>query len=301
VLVPREDAELTRRLASLRPADVVVADFRSDIGFIHRHLPDGEIYFVANTGNARRQTSATFRVSGLQPEWWDPVRGRIAPAVSTSPSRTTTSVSVALEPYESKILVFSRSSPSRYATSRTTTTVTVDVSADWTVRFNPGGRSVEMHTLRSWIRDSATRGLSGVATYSKEVSVPASMLERGSTVWLELGQPTPLQPQALRNGMRAWLEAPVREAAIVYVNDGRAGSVWCPPYSLNVTPLLQAGMNRLRIDVANLAVNAMSARPLPDYRLLNLRYGTRFEPQDMDQVAPVDAGLLGPITLVATR
>ena len=76
--------------------------------------------------------------------------------------------------------------------------------------------------------------------------------------------------------------------------------MWCPPYSLVVTPLLQPGTNRLRIEVGNLAINFMSAHPLPDYRLLNLRYGVRFEPQDMDQIAPVDSGLLGPITLVAT-
>jgi hypothetical protein len=29
----------------------------------------------------------------------------------------------------------------------------------------------------------------------------------------------------------AVLEAPVREAAVVYINDQRVGSVWAPPYS----------------------------------------------------------------------
>ena len=62
---------------------------------------------------------------------------------------------------------------------------------------------------------------------------------------------------------------------------------------------LRDAMNRVRIEVANLAVNAMAGRALPNYRLLNLRYGTRFEPQDMDKVQPVDAGLLGPIRMVS--
>jgi hypothetical protein len=39
--------------------------------------------------------------------------------------------------------------------------------------------------------------------------------------------------------------------------------------------------------VANVAINHMAERALPDYRLLNLRYGNRFEPQDMDKVRPV--------------
>jgi hypothetical protein len=34
--------------------------------------------------------------------------------------------------------------------------------------------------------------------------------------------------------------------------------------------------------------------------LLNLRYGERFQAQDMDKVQPIPAGLLGPIRLTVT-
>ena len=95
--------------------------------------------------------------------------------------------------------------------------------------------------------------------------------------------------------MRAWLDSPVREAAVVYVNGQRAGSVWCPPFDVALDGLLHDGVNTIRIDVANLAVNAMAGRALPDYRLLNQRYGTRFEPQDMDQIRAEPSGLLGPV------
>ena len=66
-----------------------------------------------------------------------------------------------------------------------------------------------------------------------------------------------------------------------------------------MTPWLRSGSNAVRLDVANLAINHMAGRALPDYKLLNLRYGTRFEPQDMDQVQPVRSGLFGPIRLIA--
>jgi hypothetical protein len=85
----------------------------------------------------------------------------------------------------------------------------------------------------------------------------------------------------------------------VYVNGQRAGSVWCPPFSLEVTGLLKPGANHVRIEVANLAVNHLAGRRLPDYRLLNLRYGVRFEPQDMEKIQPEPSGLLGPVRLVA--
>jgi len=62
---------------------------------------------------------------------------------------------------------------------------------------------------------------------------------------------------------------------------------------------LELGEGQLSIVVGNLAVNHMAGRALPDYRLLNLRYGQRFEAQDMDRIEPVPSGLLGPIRLVS--
>ena len=92
----------------------------------------------------------------------------------------------------------------------------------------------------------------------------------------------------------------MREAAVVYVNGKRAGSAWCPPYRVDVTGLLKSGENRLRIEVANLAVNYMAGHPLPDLTALRARYGNRFDPQDMNQIRPMPAGLLGSIRLIAT-
>jgi hypothetical protein len=100
--------------------------------------------------------------------------------------------------------------------------------------------------------------------------------------------------------MQAWLDGPVREAAVVYINETRAGSVWCPPYSLDVTKHLHRGENKIRIVVANTAMNYMAGHSLPDYRLLNLRYGERFQAQDMDKVQPIASGLLGPIRLISS-
>jgi len=101
--------------------------------------------------------------------------------------------------------------------------------------------------------------------------------------------------------MQAWFDPPLREAAVVYVNDRRVGTLWCPPYSLNLSGYLQPGNNKIRVVVANLALNYMAGRRLPDYRLLNLRYGERFQAQDMDKVQPITSGLLGPVRLVFER
>ena len=98
-------------------------------------------------------------------------------------------------------------------------------------------------------------------------------------------------------GSHAWLEPPVAEAAVVYVNGRRAGSVWHPPYRLNITRFLHPGANQFKIVVANTAINELAGRTPPDYRLLNSRYGERFTVQDMNNLQPVPSGILQPLRL----
>ena len=93
-------------------------------------------------------------------------------------------------------------------------------------------------------------------------------------------------------------EGPVREAAVVYVNGKRAGSVWCAPYEVNIGALLVPGANTIKVEVADTAINEMAKGPLPDYKSLNAKYGERFQAQDMAAVVPLPYGLLGPIRLV---
>jgi hypothetical protein len=84
---------------------------------------------------------------------------------------------------------------------------------------------------------------------------------------------------------------------MVYVNGQLAGSVWHPPFTLNIGTFLHAGTNELKIVVANTAINELAGRAAPDYRLLWLRYGKRFAPQDMDHLEPLPSGILGTLRI----
>jgi hypothetical protein len=288
-------AELTRRLTP----DVEISPSSPDFGFVHRHTDAAEIYFFANTGNRQLHATARVRPEGVGAEWWDPIGGQ----VSAAPGRTTvgqgTTIDLDIEPYGSRVLVLSKQLRPQLPAPRRGTTPALDISAGWKVTFGPNSTPVAMDTLRAWTDDEATRYFSGVATYAKEVMVPETMLANGQSLRLDLGEGRPIPHDPPSNGMQAWLDPPVREAATVFVNGRRAGSLWAPPYAIAVTGLLHKGANTIRIDVANTAINYMAGRALPDYRLLNLRYGVRFEPQDMDRVRPIPAGLTGPIRLIA--
>jgi hypothetical protein len=116
-------------------------------------------------------------------------------------------------------------------------------------------------------------------------------------VELNLGDGTPLPVQE-RAHVQAWLDGPVREAAEVYVNGQRVGTIWHPPYESDVTPFLRAGENELRIVVGNLAVNKMAGTPLPNRTELTARYGERFVDQGNELIQPVPSGLTGTIQLI---
>ena len=147
-----------------------------------------------------------------------------------------------------------------------------------------------MPVLRSWTEDENTRFYSGAAVYERDVTL--SDLTGQSTLSFGSGQIVESTAPGNAPGMRALLESPIRESAIVYVNGQRAGSVWHPPYELEMGPFLHPGFNQLRIVVANTAINEIAGMALPTYKLLNLRYGERFVPQGFDNIVPLPSGML---------
>ncbi len=292
-------------LAKRLPPDVALRPAAPEVGVVHRKTGDADIYFLANTGNRGKNVKATFRAAGVQAEQWDPMTGRVAAETAES-AADGTSLKIDLPPYGSQILVLAkRSLPSpRKSMPTGELPPAIDFSNGWNVSFGTTARPVTMDKLRWWTENEDTRYFSGVATYTKNVMVPPSMLEDGLIARIQFGPTKPVDEDARRTRLQAWLDAPVREAAVVYVNGKRAGSAWCPPYSVEVSGLLHPGDNDVRIEVANLAVNYMAdfkRHPLPDYEALIARFGNRFQPQDMDQIRSVPAGLIGPIRLIATR
>lgn len=297
VLVADENRDLAKVLHAKVPPDVAAAPNTPEFGFLHRRTASEDIYFVANTGNTARTLKLTFRVTGRNAEVWNALTGEVNATESEGGT-----VDLTLEPYGSRVVIFTeRVLPRPAMRAPRTVPPPVDLSRGWTVAFGGSAARVSMDSLQSWTDAEATRFFSGVAIYRKEFDLPAPMLQPGVRLYVDFGETKPIPEGTVTNGMQAWLDAPLRDAAVIFVNGERAGSVWCPPYALDVTRLLKPGRNELRIDVANTAMNYMAGGKLPDYRLLNLRYGERFQPQDMKLVRPEPSGILGSVKLAAER
>lgn len=271
------------------------------LGFIHRETPGADIYFLANTGNVPYERAIAFRTPARSVYQGNPLTGQFhhVPILSDK-GKNPAVVPVDLAPYESTVLVFADDEltifplPSRTQASPRS----LDISRNWTVRFEMEESRRFWETLRSWTEDSETRYFSGVATYSQTLQIPEGWIEENASLWLDFGVGKPVSCPEGQNGFSAQIEAPVREAAIIHINSQRVGAVWCSPYQLDVTGFLRPGSNSLSIEVANLALNHLASLDLPDYRLLHQRYGQRFDPQDMDRITPIPAGLLGPVSIV---
>lgn len=301
VKVIENDEDTGNALKSLLRPDVEISPSGKDFGFVHRQTDDGDIYFVANTSNQKKTGQITFRARAAQAEIWNAINGETFAIDVQSRTNDSTTTSLSFEPYQSHIIIFSkRSTTLPKMPASTTIASTLDLSSDWSVTFGKNS-PVEMKRFRSWTDDDATRHFSGSAVYEKTVDLPADLRAAGKPVLLDFGEGQALDVQATRNGMRTWFDPPIREAAVISINGQRVGSLWSPPYKLDVTRFLQDGKNDIRIAVGNTAINYMAGRKLPDYKLLNLRYGERFQPQDMERIVPIPSGIIGTLNLVFTK
>ncbi len=311
-VVDRQELPLALRSHVTAPIQIARADAASfdaedpraisaDVGVIERRVGRASVFFIVNTSN--RLQSLRVRLAGpnVPVDIWDPVTQHTGFVALDGNG----GFPLTLAPYESRFVVYDKGNavPMPSATAAPTGGVTERrVIGLWTVKAGETTWTEEGAALAGWQTREATRYFSGVATYETLLTLPGFDRDR-QTVTLDFGEGTPVQEVPRRNGFRAWVDGAVREAASIDVNGGKVVvPVWAPPYRADITAGLQAGDNRIRIRVGNTAMTHMAGQSPPSYRLLNLRYGERFVPQDMDQVQVLPSGLTRPVhAIIETR
>ena len=92
--------------------------------------------------------------------------------------------------------------------------------------------------------------------------------------------------------------------AEVRLNGKTLGVVWCPPWRVDITEAVQAGENRLEIDVVNLWPNRLIGdAALPPEKRYAKTTVNKFAkpPKDGRRRQLLPSGLLGPVTLQAVK
>jgi len=205
-------------------------------------------------------------------------------------------------------VVFRREAGDAPAVRQTSVAATEDLRSGWTVSFAGAASGATVDLPHSWADDAARSHYSGTVTYTRRVTLPPGFRKPGDRLFLDFGEAKAIEPEPLPSGtlrgnsFAALLAPPIREAATVFVNGRRAGSVWAPPYRVDLTDLLRDGANEIRIDVYNTAINRLAeGGHLPDTDALVERYGQRFRLQDLEGLRPLPSGILSVPRIVTER
>ena len=250
--------------------------------FVHRQLPDADLYFIDNRSDRPEQVQATFRIAGKEAELWRAETGRAEPASFNIASGRTT-VPLNLEPWGSVFVVF------RKPTKSTSHTLPAEqkmqlatLDGTWKVDFQAGRGapdSITVDKLASWTEssDQGVKYFSGIGTYTKTITASTDWLAKGSHVWIDLGD--------------------VKNLAEVSVNGKSLGIVWHTPYRVDVTSALKPGDNQLVVKVVNAWVNRLIGDQQPG--------ATKYTFADVKPYranSPLLAsGLIGPVTVYSVK
>ena len=124
----------------LGPDFEVVGATNPPVMVLHRHLADGEVYFISNRKGQPFSADVAFRVTGREADSWDADTGSRRP-LSYRLDGSRTVVPVSLEANGSALIVFRRKTASTQRTiAAPTETQLAAIDGPWTVTFQAGSR-----------------------------------------------------------------------------------------------------------------------------------------------------------------
>ena len=238
----------------------IVPDCKLNEGFLFNRtkIANDDYYFISNQKKEAQETSIQFRVSGKQPEIWNPITGEITDATNWKIlDNGTTEVQLSMDPIGSVFVVFRKPTGLKGLSTSKPGFNQIAIDGKWTVNFDPywGPKEpVVMDSLKAWNESSndQIKYFSGSAVYKKEFTISKSKISK-NRIFLNLGQ--------------------VDIFAKVTLNGKELGTLWKPPYRIEITQAIQAGKNKLEIEVTNQWVNRLIGdERFPDYDRKNLNW-----------------------------
>ena len=307
----------------------------TNLDYIHRQTEGTDIYFIRNKSLSPVKTECLFRIKNRSPQIWNPVDGSIRNAYVYEQADEQTSVSLHLPGGDSVFVVFEKQHSTKsidfalrsakiydqtlpagqvldvneksvqvefwqngsYVTGSDKSKkkfVEIDylpepkkIKGPWKVNFDPewgGPAEINLDKLISWTEhvNKGVKYYSGAGVYTKTFVVHPGWLDSKRNVYLDIGD--------------------VRDVAEIFVNGKSAGILWKPPYRADITSLVKAGNNELKIEVMNMWINRLIGdESLPaekKFTSTNIRSfdSSRAKPGTLTFLQP--AGLLGPVKLI---
>jgi hypothetical protein len=255
----------------------------AELLFVHRALPDGDLYFIDNRRDRSETLEVSLRVSGKDPELWHPDTGTAEPAPFTITNNRTT-IPISLEPWGTTFVVLRKPSTEtsrKQPQMRDQSVATIEGAWGITFQENRGAPAkLSLDKLADWSTnsDEGVKYFSGTATYTKTLQADASWFQPNAKLYLDLGN--------------------VKNVVEVSVNGQPLGILWKTPFRAEITKALKPGANTLEVKVTNLWVNRMIGDRQPSAK----KQYTFTNPVFYKADSPLlPSGLLGPVRIFQSR
>ncbi len=265
---------------ALQPDFSIRSGNGKDVKFVHRSLPDGEIYWVANLSKDTRDFTATFRTTGRKPVIWHAEDASTEPAgYEFADGRT--NVRMTLTQHQSVFVMFTDDTDvAKVELPQTSSETLVEISTPWSVRFQQGRGAPESATFDQLasLTESSEPGIkyfSGEATYSNTFKLKKKEIRSKDSVILDLGE--------------------VKDLAEVTLNGKNLGVIWNAPFKVDITKALRSGDNTIEVKVVNMWHNRLVGDVQPGAtEKVTYTQMEFFKPEE----PLLPAGLLGPVRII---
>lgn len=250
----------------------------SDLRWLHRQTNDADIYFLSSPVDKGYKGNIAFRGKGVA-EIWNPLTGDITTVISKTSEGGYTQIATDLPAGTSCFVVFRKNAATKVE-KPASVTATREIQKGWQISFPAGWgiatSPVGIDRLMAWkdIPSLTAEGkaFSGTAVYINSFHMEDTPAK--ARYMLDLGQ--------------------VEMIAKVRLNGADVATRWTYPYTMDITPYLQPGENRLEITVTSTWFNRLAYDAgIPEQQ----RKTWTIKPPNAGSPLK-DYGLLGPVTVV---
>jgi len=312
--------------------DLVREGLRENHGitFVHRRLPDKDVYFVTNIQDRPSDLPLSFRVTGKVPWEWNPYNGHVSRLHEYEETGDVTVVPLRLAPYESTIIVFEPDGGKEHV-----------LHSDFHEVLRVDDHEIEALATENGVHTAMRAGGKGTQSVLVE-DVPAPYVIAGD--WrLTLEAREFPRTEITLSRLTSWTEDPrtehfsgtgryeitfdlpssyvaddiqlrltvgdVGNIAEVELNAERVGVCWIRGQSLDITDAVKAGTNSLVIRVTNTLMNRVAGLkalpPVPDHLQPHFGVGLHDKTSPTRRLMGFEplprSGLMGPVKINAFK
>lgn len=206
------------------------------IGWTHRKVGNDDIFYLSNQTADSITPVITFNISGKTPELWMPETGEIFRTRKFDIQGDMTSIPIHFTPFGSLFIVFrEKSDVNKPRPDFRKFDQQIHLDEKWTINFPEGwGAPTKVHSYLKSLTKFKQPGIkyfSGTASYKYELILKNEDVKESQLVCLELGK--------------------IKNIARITINGTFVTTLWKPPFSTNISSLLEEGKNTIQVEVTN--------------------------------------------------